>query len=84
MTPEFLRGRSLLPRAVFPQSLKEFGDATLRLGLFDLATSAPLVAIATAVTVVWRLLSGGTWTVIVVPGVMMVGVKLTALVVHLI
>ena len=82
--PQLLGSCSLLPRAVFPQSLKEFRDAALRLRLFDFAASVLFVATSTAVTVVWRLLCGGTLTVIVIPGVMMVGVKLPALVVHLI
>jgi len=81
LPPPELRGGGggLLPRAVFPQSLQEFGDAALRLGLLDFAAPALLVA-----AVVRRRPSGGALTVIVIPGVMMVGVKLPASVVHLI
>lgn len=77
---QFLGDGSLFSRAVLPQSLKQFGDAALRVGFLDLAAAALLVA-----AVIWRvLLSRGTLTVIFVPGVMMVGAKLLALVVHVI
>lgn len=77
---QFLRCGGFFPRAVLPQSLEQFGDATFRVGFLDLAATAPLVA-----AVIWRvLLSRGTLTVIFVPGVMMVGAKLLALVVHVI
>lgn len=77
---QFLGDGGLFSRAVLPQSLEQFGDAALRVGFLDLAAAALLAA-----AVIWRvLLSRGTLTVIFVPGVMMVGAKLLALVVHVI